>query len=133
MTKAETTATAADKTAKVAELCAPGAPEKAGSKKVPGQNKGAVKRPQTSPGKGKRTAPKKAKARQAVRAQNVPTARPASKRSIVLDLIRQPKGATLADLRTATGWQAHYADVQIMPTCVGNPVRGAGIAAMESA
>ena len=33
----------------------------------------------------------------------------------------------------ATGWQAHYADVRIMPTCVGNPARGAGIAAMESA
>ena len=27
----------------------------------------------------------------------------------------------------------HYADVQIMPTCVGNPAFGAGIAAMESA
>ena len=29
--------------------------------------------------------------------------------------------------------KAHYADVQIMPTCVGNPACGAGIAAMESA
>ena len=29
--------------------------------------------------------------------------------------------------------KAHYADVRIMPTCVGNPVCGAGIAAMESA
>ncbi len=27
----------------------------------------------------------------------------------------------------------HYADVRIMPTCVGNPACGAGIAAMESA
>jgi hypothetical protein len=27
----------------------------------------------------------------------------------------------------------HYADVRIMPTCVGNPVCGADIAAMESA
>jgi len=33
----------------------------------------------------------------------------------------------------ATGWQKHYADVRIMPTCVGNPVCGVGIAAMESA
>ena len=33
----------------------------------------------------------------------------------------------------ATDWQAHYADVRIMPTCVGNPACGAGIAAMESA
>jgi hypothetical protein len=30
-------------------------------------------------------------------------------------------------------WQTHYADVQIMPTCVGNPACGAVIAAMESA
>ena len=29
--------------------------------------------------------------------------------------------------------KAHYADVRIMPTCVGNPVCGTGIAAMESA
>jgi hypothetical protein len=29
--------------------------------------------------------------------------------------------------------KAHYADVRIMPTCVGNPACGAGIAAMESA
>ena len=32
-----------------------------------------------------------------------------------------------------TPWHAHYADVRIMPTCVGNPACGAGIAAMESA
>jgi hypothetical protein len=31
------------------------------------------------------------------------------------------------------GWQKHYADVRIMPTCAGNPACGAGIAAMESA
>jgi hypothetical protein len=29
--------------------------------------------------------------------------------------------------------KAHYADVRIMPTCVGNPACGAGIAVMESA
>ena len=42
-------------------------------------------------------------------------------------------GATLQQLVKATGWQKHYADVRIMPTCAGNPVCGAGIAAMESA
>ena len=30
-----------------------------------------------------------------------------SKKDIVLDLMRRPKGATLAELMTATGWQAH--------------------------
>jgi hypothetical protein len=56
-----------------------------------------------------------------------------SKGAKILELIGRPKGASLAEIQKATGWQAHYADVQIMPTCVGNPVCGAGIAAMESA
>ncbi len=30
----------------------------------------------------------------------------------------------------ATGWQAHYADVRIMPTSAGKPLCGAVIAAM---
>jgi hypothetical protein len=60
-------------------------------------------------------------------------AREGSKKAIVLELLRRPEGATLADIQSATGWQPHYADVQIMPTCVGSPVCGAGIAAMKSA
>ena len=35
------------------------------------------------------------------------TAAKASKKSAVLDLLRGPEGATLAELMTATGWQAH--------------------------
>jgi hypothetical protein len=60
-------------------------------------------------------------------------ARQGSKTAKVLDLLKRPGGASLKELRKATGWQPHYADVRIMPTCVGNPVCGAGIAAMESA
>jgi hypothetical protein len=48
-------------------------------------------------------------------------------------MIQRKGGATLQDIVNATGWQKHYADVRIMPTCVGNPACGAGIAAMESA
>jgi hypothetical protein len=35
------------------------------------------------------------------------TAAKASKKSAVLNLLRSPEGATLAELMTATGWQAH--------------------------
>ena len=35
------------------------------------------------------------------------TAAKASKKSAVLDLLRSPEGATLGELMTATGWQAH--------------------------
>src|SRR5579871_555744 len=47
-------------------------------------------------------------------------ARQGSKTATVLDLVKRPGGATLKALLQATGWQPHYADVRIMPTCVGN-------------
>jgi hypothetical protein len=43
-----------------------------------------------------------------------------SKKAAVIAMMKRPRGATLADIMAVTGWQAHYADVQIMPTCVGN-------------
>jgi hypothetical protein len=79
-------------------------------------------------------APKKARATKDATAEGAaPTAREGSKKAIVLDMLRRPEGATLGEIQEATAWQAHYADVRIMPTCVGNPAFGAGIAAMESA
>ena len=36
-----------------------------------------------------------------------PPAREGSKKAIVLELLRRPGGATLADIISATGWQAH--------------------------
>jgi hypothetical protein len=65
--------------------------------------------------------------------QKASGARQGSKTAKVLDLLKRPGGASLKELRKTTGCQAHYADVRIMPTCVGNPACGAGIAAMESA
>ena len=34
-------------------------------------------------------------------------AREGSKKAIVLDMLKRPEGATLADIMTATGWRAH--------------------------
>ena len=53
-------------------------------------------------------APKKAKAaKQATAKDEPPKTREGSKKAIVLDMLRRPEGATLADIMTATGWQAH--------------------------
>jgi hypothetical protein len=48
-------------------------------------------------------------------------------------MLRRPEGATVEQIAEATAWARHYADVRIMPTCVGNPACGAGIAAKGSA
>jgi Protein of unknown function (DUF3489) len=64
------------------------APAKAKGKKAPAQ----PKRPDTARPAAKKTA-------------NV--AREASKKAEVVDLMRRPKGATLAEVMKATGWQPH--------------------------
>ena len=38
-----------------------------------------------------------------------------TKRDTVVKLLERPKGASVADLQKATGWQPHYADARIMP------------------
>jgi hypothetical protein len=56
-------------------------------------------------------APKKAKATKDATPKNDATgskgAREGSKKAIVLDMLKRPDGATLADIMSATGWQAH--------------------------
>jgi len=59
--------------------------------------------PQTAP-----VAPTKAKAAKAATANDAaPPARDGSKKAIVLDMLKRPDGATLADIMSATAWQAH--------------------------
>jgi hypothetical protein len=56
-------------------------------------------------------APKKAKATKEAKPKGDATApkgaREGSKKAIVLDMLRRPEGATLADIQSATGWMAH--------------------------
>ena len=56
-----------------------------------------------------------------------------SKQAQVIAMLKRPEGTTIAQICEATGWQAHYADAQIMPTDVGNPACVAEITAAESA
>ena len=62
--------------------------------------------PQAAP-----AAPKKAKVAKQARAKGDATgskgAREGSKKAVVLEMLRRPEGATLADIQAATGWQAH--------------------------
>src|ERR1700691_6047816 len=91
MTNAKTNDTAAA----VAEQGATVAAQKAPSKKGSTRKKGAPQRQKTAKG-GKAKARKRAS-----------TPRPESKGAKIVDLIGRTKGATLAEIRKATDWQAH--------------------------
>ncbi len=135
-------AAATDTAATVAAQGAHVAPEKGSWKKGTSPKKGAPKGQKTAKGGKPKAAPAKATkatpAKKAAKASKTAKAkaegpRTGSKTAKVLDMLKRPGGATAKELMKATGWQPHYADVQIMPTCVGNPACGAVIAAMESA
>jgi len=64
--------------------------------------------PQEAAHPSSKAAPKQAKAAQHTTAGDAAKpAREGSKKAIVLALLRRPEGATLADIQSATGWQAH--------------------------
>jgi hypothetical protein len=63
----------------------------------------ATAAPQAAP-----AAPKQAKAaKETTEGDAAKPAREGSKKAIVLELLRRPEGATLADIQAATSWQAH--------------------------
>jgi len=106
MTNAEATTT--ENAAAVAEQGAHVAPEKASSKKGTSQKKGAPKGQKAAKGaKAKKAAKAGKKATKPAPAKEASTPRAESKGAKILALISRPKGASLAEIQKATGWQAH--------------------------
>ena len=98
-----------DTAARVAAPGAPVAPPPASAKNGASQEKEAPPRPKTAAaGKTKATTKRKSKAKaKTTRAKQPAAPRAESKGAQILALIGRSKGATLAEIRKITGWQAH--------------------------
>ena len=98
---------ATEQPAAVAAQGAHVAPEKGSSTKGAAKAKGAPKGQKSAKGKPK-AAPKEPKAKKAAKPAKATSAlRPESKGAKVLELVSRSKGASLAELMKATGWQSH--------------------------
>jgi hypothetical protein len=104
MTNAEASTT--EHSAAVAPQGANVAPTKPASKKAASRKKGAPKGQKAATGSKAKPARKKARATKPAKAA-AKTPRAESKGARILALICRSKGATLAEIQKATGWQAH--------------------------
>ena len=68
-------------------------------------------------------APKTAPKAKAAKSDGAP--REGSKTAQVVAMLQRKDGVTISEIMATMGWQKHYADVRIMPTCVGSPACGA--------
>src|ERR1035438_6788054 len=110
-------ATAAHKTAAVAEQGAHVAPETTASKKAASQKKSAPKANRGAQKTAAKRAAQPAARKGAVQKPAQPTskkasppatvARDGSKKAMILELLRRPKGATVTEIAKATRWQNH--------------------------
>ena len=106
MTNAE--ASAVDSTAAVSEQGADVPPEKGPAKKGASQKKNAPKAKKTATSaKRKMEANASKEAKPAKKAAAKPAADRANKKAEVIAMMKRAKGATLAEIMEATGWQAH--------------------------
>ena len=99
-----TNAEANDKAAAVAEQGAHVARELAPSKKGASQKKGAPKGQKNAKGAKAKAGKKAAKP---ARTKETSAPRAESKGAKIIEMIGRAKGATLAEIMKATGWQAH--------------------------
>jgi hypothetical protein len=125
MTNTETN----DKAATVAEQGAHVAPEKAPSKKGASKKKGAPKAKKSA----KAAAPKKGAKAPRGRAPKGGMEERTNKKAEVIAMMKRPKGATLAEIVEATGWQKHTVRgfVSILGSRGGQKIESAKNAAGE--
>ena len=62
-----------------------------------------------------------------------PRMRDNSKQAQVIAMLKRPEGATIEQICEVTQWQAHYADVLVMPTNISNSACVVEHAALRSA